>query len=74
MVVTPVWVSPLMIAQFTGAEERTRRTGEAIDQIRTAHGDDAVLQAVEIEPWSSLPERRWALVPYDVSISPDRSS
>lgn len=57
-----------------GAEERTRRTGEAIDQIRTAHGDDAVLQAVEIEPWSSLPERRWALVPYDVSISPDRSS
>lgn len=55
-----------------GATERLRRTGEAIHQIRSAHGDDAVLQAVEMEPWSSLPERRWALVPYDASIPRDR--
>ncbi len=56
-----------------GSRERARRTDEAIRQIRTAHGDDAVLQAVEMEPWSSLPERRWALVPYDASTSPGRS-
>lgn len=56
-----------------GTRERARRTEEAILQIRTAHGDDAVLQAVEMEPWSSLPERRWALVPYDASTSPGRS-
>lgn len=56
-----------------GDQERARRAGEAINQIRTVHGDDAVLQAVEMEPWSSLPERRWALVPYDASTSPDRS-
>ncbi len=55
-----------------GSAERIRRTGEAVRQIRSAHGDDAVLQAVEMEPWSRLPERRWALVPYDVSTSPGR--
>ncbi len=50
--------------------ERTRRTGEAVRQVRSAHGDESVLRAVELEPWSRLPERRWALVPYDASISP----
>jgi hypothetical protein len=33
--------------------------------VRTALGDEVILRAVEVEPWSRLPERRWALVPYD---------
>jgi protein ImuB len=47
--------------------ERQRRAGEAISQIRSTLGDNAVMQAVALEPWSHLPERQWALVPYDIS-------
>jgi protein ImuB len=43
-------------------EERERRVREAARQVRSSQGDDALLRAVEIEPWSRLPERRWALV------------
>ncbi len=56
-----------------GAVERTRRAREAIRQVRSVQGDEAVLRLVELEPWSQLPERRWALVPYDVSTSQDPS-
>jgi protein ImuB len=56
-----------------GTAERARRAHDAIRQVRTAQGDEAVLRLVELEPWSQLPERRWALVPYDVSASPDPS-
>jgi protein ImuB len=56
-----------------GTVERARRARDAIRQVRTAQGDEAVLRLVELEPWSRLPERRWALVPYDVSASPDPS-
>ena len=38
---------------------------EAIRQVRAAQGQEAMLRAVEIEPWSRLPERRWALTPYE---------
>lgn len=47
--------------------ERRRRAGEAITHIRSALGDDAVLRAIALEPWSHLPERQWALAPYDIS-------
>ena len=46
-------------------EERSRRVREAARQVRAAQGDDALLRPVEIEPWSRLPERRWALVPFE---------
>jgi protein ImuB len=49
----------------TGSEERRRRTREAIRHVRAAQGEDILLRAVEVEPWSRLPERRWALVPFD---------
>jgi protein ImuB len=58
----------------TGADERARRARDAIRQVRSAQGDEAVLRLVELEPWTQLPERRWALVPYDVSASPDPST
>lgn len=57
-----------------GAVERDRRARDAIRQVRSTQGDEAVLRLVELEPWSQLPERRWALVPYDVSISHDPST
>ncbi len=56
-----------------GVVERDRRAREAIRHISRSYGDDAVLRVVQLEPWSRLPERQWALVPYDASISPDRS-
>jgi len=49
--------------------ERRRRTREAISQIRSTLGEDAIMQAITLEPWSHLPERQWALVPYDISLS-----
>ncbi len=49
----------------SAADERSRRAGEAIRQVRAALGDEIILRAVEVEPWSRLPERRWALVPFD---------
>lgn len=50
--------------------ERRRRTREAISQIRSAVGEDAVMRAIALEPWSHLPERQWALAPYDISLPP----
>ena len=47
------------------AEERRARAREAIRQVRAAQGPQAMLRAVEIEPWSRLPERRWALTPHE---------
>lgn len=46
-------------------QERRTRAGEAVRQVRAAQGHEAMLRLVEIEPWSRLPERRWALTPYE---------
>ena len=53
--------------QRAGHAEQLRRTGEAIRHIRATVGDTALLRVVELEPWSHLPERKWALVPFDIS-------
>jgi len=50
----------------TGQDERARRVGEALRHVRSAHGDEAVLKAIEVEPHTRLPERRWALAPFDI--------
>lgn len=47
------------------AEERRSRAREAARQVRAAQGHEAMLRAVELEPWSRRPERRWALTPYE---------
>ncbi len=54
----------------TGIDERRARAGEEVRQVRSALGPAGVMRAVEIEPWSRRPERRWALVPYDASAHP----
>lgn len=46
-------------------DERRRRAAAALEQVRASEGDAQVLRLVEIEPWSRLPERRWALGPYE---------
>lgn len=58
----------------TGRDERIRRTGEAIRHTHANLGDQAVMKIIELEPWSRLPERRWALVPFDTSPEPGRSA
>jgi hypothetical protein len=50
----------------TGPSQRRRRTGEALRHVRAAHGDEALLRAIEVEPHTRLPERRWVLAPYDI--------
>jgi len=38
---------------------------EALQQLRARYGPDLpVYSIVEVEPWSRIPERRWALAPY----------
>lgn len=57
-----------------GHDERARQITEAVRQISGTYGDDAILRTRAFEPWSRLPERQWALVPYDASISPEHSA
>jgi DNA polymerase-4/protein ImuB len=54
-----------LTAVRTAAEERSRRAGEAVRQVRRSLGDEVILRVVEMESWSRLPERRWAFVPFD---------
>jgi protein ImuB len=46
------------------AEQRRGRLTEAVRQVRSAAGRDAVLRVLEIDPDSRVPERRAILVPY----------
>ena len=46
-------------------EERRRRAAHALAQVRAAPGAAPVLRLVQMEPWSRLPERQWALGPYE---------
>jgi protein ImuB len=49
----------------SGDDERGRRMREAARQVHSSVGEGALLRPVELEPLSRLPERRWALVPFD---------
>jgi protein ImuB len=51
------------------ASERRGRLTEAVRQARAAAGRDAVLQVVEVDPGSRVPERRTLLTPF-----PERKS
>ena len=46
------------------ADERRGRFAEAVRQARAAAGRDAVLQVVEVDPGSRVPERRALLTPF----------
>jgi protein ImuB len=49
----------------TPDDERRRRAAAALAQVRAAEGTAQVMRLVEVEPWTRLPERRWALGPYE---------
>jgi DNA polymerase-4/protein ImuB len=38
---------------------------EATRQLHARYGYTPLYRAMEVEPWSRVPERRWALIPYD---------
>jgi protein ImuB len=46
------------------AERRRERLGEAVRQVRAAAGRDAVLQVLDVDPDSRVPERRVLLAPF----------
>ena len=45
--------------------KRTAPIGQAIRQLKQRYGDSPLYRVVEIEPWSRIPERRYALINYD---------
>jgi protein ImuB len=50
----------------SATERRRDRLAEAVRQARTAAGRDAVLQVLEVDPGSRVPERRAILTPFPV--------
>jgi protein ImuB len=46
------------------SEERQGRLAEAVHQARAAAGRDAILQVIEVDPRSRVPERRAILTPF----------
>jgi protein ImuB len=48
----------------TPADGRRQRLSEAVQQVRSAAGRDAVLRVLEVDPTSRVPERRAILTPF----------
>jgi nucleotidyltransferase/DNA polymerase involved in DNA repair len=50
---------------FDGGRAKLKgQVAEAVRQLQAQHGEVALGRAVEVEPWSRIPERRMALVDY----------
>ena len=47
---------------FVARARQLREIAEAARQLRARYGRVPLYHAVEVEPWSRIPERRWALV------------
>jgi hypothetical protein len=47
-----------------GAEPRRSRLGEAVREVRSAQGAEALLKVLPVDPESRVPERRAALTPF----------
>lgn len=50
---------------FSASAQQLEPIAEAARQLRARYGSVPLYHAVEVEPWSRLPERRWALVTCD---------
>jgi DNA polymerase-4/protein ImuB len=50
---------------FSGNGRQHRQVAESIRQLKARYGRSPVVQVVEVEPWSRIPERRHALIDYD---------
>jgi hypothetical protein len=44
---------------------RLERVAEAARQLKTRYGKPVLAKVVEVEPWSRIPERRFALIDFD---------
>ncbi|MGQ9572251.1 MAG: DNA polymerase Y family protein, partial [Dehalococcoidia bacterium] len=51
---------------FPGNGRQRRQVAESIRQLKARYGRSPVAQVVEVEPWSRIPERRHALIDYDL--------
>ena len=54
------------------SRQQNNQMQEAVRELTSRYGDSPLYHVVEIERWSSIPERRWGLVPYAPSMRPDR--
>lgn len=52
-------------ALFTGGSERWQRIGAAAARLRIRYGTAVLHRIVEVEPWSRIPERRYALISFE---------
>jgi DNA polymerase-4/protein ImuB len=50
---------------FTVHAKKHAEVGEATRQLQARYGHAPIYRAMEVEPWSRVPERRWALIPYE---------
>jgi hypothetical protein len=48
---------------FVARAGQRGQIAEAARQLHARYGQVPLYHAVEVEPWSRIPERRWALVP-----------
>jgi DNA polymerase-4/protein ImuB len=51
---------------FSTHTRQLSQVAESVRQLHARYGYVPLYRAVEVEPWSRLPERRWALVPCDL--------
>ena len=58
--------SALQLNLFTSERGRQlRRVAEAARQLKSRYGRPILAKVIEVEPWSRIPERRFALIDYD---------
>ncbi|MBT5772953.1 MAG: hypothetical protein HOH95_01100 [Dehalococcoidia bacterium] len=50
---------------FTDHARRREQLDDMVRQLKTRFGRSPMTQIVEVEQWSRLPERRYALMDYD---------
>jgi DNA polymerase-4/protein ImuB len=50
---------------FGSRIRQQRQLSEAARQLTARYGHSPLFQPVEVEPWSRIPERRWALTPFE---------
>ena len=50
---------------FPGRVQHRARLDEMMRQLKTRYGTSPMKRVVEVEPWSRIPERRYALMDYD---------
>lgn len=57
--------APQQPSLFQAPSRRKAQVAEAARQLRARYGAPSLYNVVEVESWSRIPERRWALAPFD---------